>query len=274
MLRALWYRWCAPVLKFSANLSLLFRERPLLERFAAASAAGFGAAEIQIPYEVPAAAIARAASEANLPVVLINAPLAPDSRSPGMACRSEHRAAFRESLERAAEYAEALRSPCVNVLAGLAEPTAREQCVAQLIEHLSLAAQVLGRVGSRPLLETINPHDVPGYCVGSFELAADILSRADPRTGLQFDIYHAARLGLEPMAAFAAVRDRVAHIQFADSPGRHEPGTGTLDFERIFSAIERSGYSGWLGAEYHPSGRTADSLGWLRTRAGPSESHG
>ena len=114
------------MLKLSANLSLLFRERPLLERFAAARAAGFGAAEIQIPYEAPAAAIARASSEANLPVVLINAPLGPDPSSPGMACRPEH---FRGERE------------------------------------------VLGRVGSRPLLETINPHDVPGYCVASFELA-------------------------------------------------------------------------------------------------------
>jgi len=251
------------VLKFSANLSLLFRERPLLERFAAARAAGFGAAEIQIPYEAPAAAIARASSEANLPVVLINAPLGPDPSAPGMACRPEHRAAFRDSLERAAEYAEALRTPCVNVLAGRAASAEREQCHEQLIEHLSLAAELLGRIGSRPLLETINPHDVPGYCVASFDLAADILSRSDPRAGLQFDVYHAARLGLEPAAAFDTVRERVAHIQFADSPGRHEPGTGTLDFEEIFGRIERSGYTGWLGAEYHPSGRTADSLLWL-----------
>jgi hydroxypyruvate isomerase len=257
------------VLKFSANLSLLFRERPLLERFAAARAAGFGAAEIQIPYEEPASAIAHAAIEADLPVALINAPLGPDSSSPGMACRPEHRAAFRESLERAAEYAEALRAPCVNVLAGRAVAAEREQCLELLIEHLSLAAEVLGSVGSRPLLETINPHDVPGYCVASFELAAEVLSRCDSRTGLQFDVYHAARLGLEPAAAFDAVRDRVAHIQFADSPGRHEPGTGTLDFDRIFGAIERSGYAGWLGAEYHPSGRTADGLGWLRARRGP-----
>jgi hydroxypyruvate isomerase len=257
------------VLKFSANLSLLFRERPLLERFAAARSAGFGAAEIQNPYEVPAAAVARAASEANLPVVLINAPMGPDARSPGFACRPEHRSAFRESLDRAAEYAAALRSPCVNVLAGVAAPAERERCIEQLIDHLALAAEVLGRVGSRPLLEAINPYDAPGYCIASFDLAAQVLSRSDARAGLQFDIYHAARLGLAPAAAFEAVRARVAHIQFADSPGRGEPGTGTLDFERIFATIERSGYAGWLGAEYHPSGRTGDSLGWLRARHGP-----
>ena len=252
------------MLKFSANLSLLFREQPLLERFAAARAAGFDAAEIQVPYEAPAAAIASAAAEASLPVVLINAPLGPDAHSPGMACRPEHRLVFRESLERAAEYAEALRAPCVNVLAGLSIPTEREQCIVQLTENLALAAETLGRVGARPLLEVINPHDVPGYCVASFDLAMQILSRSDPRAGLQFDIYHAARLGLDPAAAFEAVRDCVAHIQFADHPGRHEPGTGTLDFVRIFGQIDASGYAGWVGAEYHPSVGTPESLGWLR----------
>ncbi|HXS27837.1 MAG TPA: TIM barrel protein [Steroidobacteraceae bacterium] len=257
------------MLKFSVNLSLLFRERPLLERFASARAAGFGAAEIQVPYEWPAGEIARAANEASLPVVLINAPLGPDSSSPGMACRPEHRAAFRESLERAAEYAEALRAPCVNVLTGRAAGAEREQCLGLLVEHLSLAAEVLARVGSRPLLEMINPHDVPGYCITSFDAAMEILSRSDPRLGLQFDIYHAARLGLDPAAAFSAVHERVAHVQFADSPGRHEPGTGALDFNRIFAAIEQTGYTGWLGAEYHPSVQTADTLDWLRTRCAP-----
>lgn len=273
------------MLKFSANLSLLFRELPLLERFAAAREAGFEAAEVQIPYELSAAALARASADASLPVVLINAPMGPDRGSPGMACRPEHRAAFRESLDRAAEYAEALRadgaappdggarrSPCVNVLAGRATLAEHATCLRQLEDHLSLAAEALGRVGARPLLEPINPFDAPDYCVPSFTRAAELLHRCDPRVGLQFDVYHAARLGLEPDAAFSSVRPRIAHVQFADVPGRHEPGSGTLDFERIFGAIERSGYGGWVGAEYHPSGRTAESLEWLRARRSPATS--
>jgi hydroxypyruvate isomerase len=258
--------------RFSANLTLLFRELPLIERLAAAREAGFGAAEIQVPYEVPAAELAQASAAACLPIVLINAPMGPDPSTPGIACRPEHRAAFRAALDRAAEYAQALRSggatasePLrVNVLAGRAAPQERAACVELLIEHLSLAARVLSGAGARPLLETINPLDAPGFCVTSFELAIEVLSRCDARVGLQFDIYHAARLGLDPVAAYEAVRDRVAHIQFADCPGRHEPGTGTLRFDRIFEAIDRSGYAGWVGAEYHPSGRTVDSLGWLR----------
>lgn len=257
------------MLRFSANLSLLFRELPLLERFAAARGAGFEAAEIQVPYEVPAAELARASADAGLPLVLINAPMGPDPGSPGMACRPERRIVFRESLDRAAEYVDALRVPCVNVLAGRAAPGERGDCLPQLVEHLSLAAEVLSRVGARPLLEPINPLDAPDYCVPSFDLAAEVLARCDPRVGLQFDVYHAARIGLEPDAAFTAARKRVAHIQFADVPGRHEPGTGTLDFERIFAAIARDGYAGWVGAEYHPLGRTLDSLGWMRSKPRP-----
>ena len=254
------------MLRFSANLSVLFRELPFLERFAAAREAGFAAVEIQNPYELPASEIARAALDAGVAVVLINAPLGPQ-QAPGMACRPEHRAIFPAALERAAEYAQALRTPNINVLAGTSAAQERETCLRQLAEHLSLAAEVFARVQARPLLETINPLDVPAYCVPSFEMATRVLDVCDPRVRLQFDVYHAARLGLAPEAAFVKLQPQIAHVQFADCPGRHEPGTGSLSFERIFSAIDDSGYEGWIGAEYHPSSdRTADTLGWLRAR--------
>ena len=254
------------MLKFSANISVLFRELPLLERFAAARESGFGAVEIQVPYEAPAAALAAAAQAAGIPVVLINAPMGPD-RSPGMACRPEHRALFRAELDRAVEYATTLAVPCVNVLAGRAAADERADCLAQLSENLALAATALAAAGARVLLEPINALDVPDYCVPSFELAARILASLEGRAGMQFDIYHAARLGLAPEAAFEQHAHLVTHVQFADAPGRHEPGNGTLPFEHIFGAIERSGYRGWLGAEYHPSGATVASLGWLRQYA-------
>jgi hydroxypyruvate isomerase len=251
------------VLKFSANISLLFPELPLLERFAAARENGFTAVEIQLPYEFPARAVAAAAVAAGTSIVLINAPMGPD-RSPGMACRPEHRALFRAELDRAAEYAATLEAPCVNVLAGRAAPDEHTECLEQLSENLALAATTLARAGARALLEPINPLDVPDYCVPSFDLAARLLASLEGSVGMQFDIYHAARLGLQPEVVFGQHVDRIAHVQFADVPGRHEPGSGTLPFERIFQTIGQSGYGGWLGAEYHPSGATATSLGWLR----------
>ncbi|HTY49648.1 MAG TPA: TIM barrel protein [Steroidobacteraceae bacterium] len=252
------------MLNFSANLSLLFRELPLLERFAAAAACGFSAVEIQVPYEFPAATLASAAREAGVRVVLINAPMGEHF---GRACRAEQSSLFRADLERAAQYAAALGAPCVNVLAGCAAPDERAACLAYLAESLSLAAELLAAVAARPLLEVLNPLDLPGYCVGDFELAAQLLPRCDARVGLQFDVYHAARCGLDPVAAFTRHLLRTAHVQFADCPGRHEPGTGNLDFGRIFDAIGTSGYRGWVGAEYHPTGATAASLAWLRPTA-------
>jgi hydroxypyruvate isomerase len=136
--------------------------------------------------------------------------------------------------------------------------------VQRLIENLALAADVLGSGGARPLLEVINPLNAPGYCVADFASAADILDAGDARVGLQFDVYHAAMLGLDPAQAFVQHLPRIAHVQFADCPGRHEPGTGTVDFASVFRTIRGSGYAGWVGAEYHPAAATTAGLGWLR----------
>ncbi|HTV49632.1 MAG TPA: TIM barrel protein [Steroidobacteraceae bacterium] len=253
------------MLRFSANLSVLFGERPLLERFALARAQGFLGVEMQDPYEVPAAILARTAQDAGVRTVLINAPMGAGG-SPGIACRPECRAQFSSALERACEYAAALQVPCVNVLAGRAAPAELAGCEQLLAENLRLAATQLAKANARVLLEPINPYDVPGYCVASFEQAQRLL-RACPGVGLQFDIYHAARLGLDPADSFERLLPHIAHVQFADCPGRHEPGTGALAFGAIFAAIAASDYQGWVGAEYRPSGDTLASLGWLRGSA-------
>jgi hydroxypyruvate isomerase len=248
----------------SANISLLFRELPLLERFAAARTAGFPTVEIQIPYEHSAAALTRAARAAGVQVILINAPMGEDARSFGTASLPGRAVQFRAELERAAEYAQALGTHQVNVLAGRCEPEEQAAARSRLTDNLALAAQILGAVGARPLLEVLNCVNAPGYCVTDFAVAADILGASDPRVGLQFDVYHAAMLGLDPAQAFTQHLPRIRHVQFADSPGRHEPGTGALPFGEIFRTIRESGYEGWVGAEYHPAGATAAGLGWMR----------
>jgi hydroxypyruvate isomerase len=254
------------VLRYSANISLLFRERPLLERFEAARAAGFQAVEIQVPYEQPASRLAESARQAGVQVVLINAPMGPVAGAPGMACRPEHRTTFRAELERACEYASALGCACVNVLAGRASAPESGRCEALLTEHLSLAAEQLAAVSARPLLEVINPYDAPDYLVSDFASAERILRACDARTRLQYDIYHAARIGLAPQANLIALLPLIGHMQFADHPGRHEPGSGGLPFKQIFAAIESSAYAGWVGAEYHPTADTLGSLDWMRAQ--------
>ena len=252
------------MLGLSANISLLFREMPLLERFAAARAAGFPTVEIQNPYEYSAAALTRAAQAAGVAVILINAPMGEDPGTFGTASLPNRTAQFRAELERAAEYAQALGTPRVNVLAGRCEPQDQPEAVRRLGDNLALAAELLGRADARPLLEVINPINAPGYCVPDFDLAGAILAAGDARVGLQFDVYHAAMLGLDPAAAFTRHLAHIRHVQFADHPGRHEPGTGSLDFKSLFRTIRDSSYSGWVGAEYHPAGPTAQGLGWMR----------
>jgi hydroxypyruvate isomerase len=252
------------MLGLSANISLLFREIPLLERFAAAHTAGFPTVEIQIPYEQSAAALTSAARAAQVQVILINAPLGADPGTFGTGSLPGRATLLRAELERAAEYAQALGATWINVLAGRCAPEDQPAAVQRLTDNLALAAEIFGQVGARPLLEVINPVNAPGYCVPDFELAARILAVTDARVGLQFDVYHAAMLGLDPAQAFTRHLAHIRHVQFADHPGRHEPGTGTLDFAAIFGAIRASGYAGWVGAEYHPTGATADGLGWMR----------
>ncbi len=248
----------------SANISVLFRELPLLERFAAARAAGFLTVEIQDPYGHPAAALTSAALAADVQVILINAPLGEDPRTFGTGCLPDRAALFRAELERAADYAHALGTGMVNVLAGRSAPADRSGALRRLTDNLALAAQILGQVNARPLLEVINPVNAPDYCVSDFESAATVLDAGDARVGLQFDVYHAAMLGLDPAQAFTRQLPRIRHVQFADNPQRHEPGTGNLDFAGIFRTIRASGYHGWVGAEYHPSGATTAGLGWMR----------
>ena len=249
-------------LPIAANINTLFRELPLLERFEAARSRGFDGVEIQFPYAEPPEALARAALAAHMPVILINAPfVSPDF---GIAGRPELKALFRAQLAQAEEYAEALGARFVHVLAGLLPAEAdRERYSSVYEDNLHLAAEVLGPKGVGVLIEPLNPSDVPGYLLGSFDLARSILSRCAPGIGMQFDAYHATRMGLDLVKELERSLPYVRHVQFADVPGRHEPGTGGVSFREMLRTLLDAKYGGWLGAEYFPSGTTDRSLAWL-----------
>jgi hydroxypyruvate isomerase len=247
---------------FAANLSLLFREVPLLERFAAARAAGFGTVELQFPYAEPLRDLVAASREAGLGVALINAPVPPDAPY-GLACLAERAAEFRDGLERAVEYATALGAGRINVLAGQGGDRATGDCRRRLVAALLEAVERVAPSGIEVLLEFLNPADVPGYAVPDLEAVEQVLDACGTRVGLQFDVYHVARAGLDPATALAAVLPRVRHVQFADTPGRHEPGTGVLEFEPIWELLRSAGYGGHVAAEYRPSRTTVETLGWL-----------
>jgi hydroxypyruvate isomerase len=251
-------------LPIAANVSTLFRELALLERFEAARSRGFDGVEIQFPYSESPEALARAAGAAALPVILINTPVVPSEHPYGIAGRPELKPLFRTQLAQVAEYAEALGARFVHVLAGLAPADAdRERCLGVYEENLNLAAEILNPKGIGVLIEPLNGTDVPGYLLNSFDLARSIIARQAPGVGLQFDAYHVTRMGLDLLAELRRELPRIRHVQFADVPGRHEPGTGGVPFHELLTALLEARYGGWLGAEYFPSAGTDRGLGWL-----------
>ena len=133
------------------------------------------------------------------------------------------------------------------------------------VENLKFAADRLGSAGIRLLVEPINPLDVPGFFLDSVELAAEMLDRVDrENVFIQYDLYHRARTGgADLLATYLDHREQISHVQIADCPGRHEPGTGDIDFPAVFSGLDEAGYDGWIGCEYFPQSDTLDGLGWI-----------
>jgi hydroxypyruvate isomerase len=248
------------VVKFSANLSMLFCERPLMERFAAAPAAGFDAVEVQFPYEADAAAMGTELARLGLPLVVVNGPppnYAGGER--GFAAVPGGEARFAHDLRRAGRYAKALGARHLHLMAGVAEGEAAR---AAFVANLRHAAVTLP--GQSLVIEPINRGDMPGYWLADFGLAAEIIAEVDaPNLGLQFDAYHAQLITGDVIGTWNRVAPLVRHVQIAGVPGRHEPDGGEVDWRGFFDRIAADGYEGWVGAEYVPRGRTEDGLGWM-----------
>jgi len=255
------------MLKFSANLSLLFTERPLLERFAAARAAGFAAVEIQFPYELPIAAIQNELVRNELQLVLINIPAGDLMQGGnGLACVPGREQAFQHAVRDALRYAEALQVPTVNVLAGREpEEESLSRYLHTLAGNLRYAAETLHSIGVTTVMEAINTFDMPRFLLHSVAQMQEMREVVNhPALKMQFDCYHMQRMQEDIRQSLQDHIQAIGHIQFADNPGRHEPGTGEMNYDEVFALIRDLPYHGWCGAEYRPSGRTADTLGWLQ----------
>lgn len=253
-------------MRIAANISLLFTEHPMLERVAAAAAAGFDGVEVQFPYEVPAAAFKEALDGAAMPLVLINLP-AGDlmSGGAGLAAVPACQAEFDKALQEALTYAAVVQPMCVNVLPGrLVDGVSREEALRTLAANLRKAAEAFQVLGIRVLCEAINPLDMPGFLINTPEHLDELLRTVDhPNCLAQFDLYHMARQGLDIQAGIRLLAGRIGHVQFADCPGRGEPGSGALDFSALLGGLQNSGYDAWLGAEYKPIKPMVESLGWM-----------
>lgn len=254
------------MLRFSANLSFLFPELPFLDRFTAAGNAGFDAVEYVCLYDHPAHALAEAATRAGVATILLNIPhgnWAAGER--GIACHPDRVDEFRESLPATIAYCRETGCRMVNCLAGLA-PAGSDaaQLRATLVDNLRHAAPILAGAGIRLLIEPINTRDMPGFFLSRTEDALSIIAEVgSPNLYLQFDCYHSHVMGEDPAGMLARHIGRIGHIQIADNPGRHEPGTGEIDYRTVLAAIDRLGYDGHIGCEYRPKTTTNDGLAWI-----------
>ncbi|MCZ2103630.1 MAG: hydroxypyruvate isomerase [Comamonadaceae bacterium] len=252
--------------KFAANLTMLFTERPFLERFAAARAAGFDAVEFLFPYAWPAREIKALLTQHRLQLVLHNLPAGDwDAGERGIACLPDRTAEFREGVARAIEYASALDVPQLNCLIGKVPAGVDARAVDEtVIANLRHAAAELGKHGKRLVIEAINTFDIPGFYLHGTAQALRLIEQVGASNLLvQYDIYHMQRMEGEIAATLQKHLQQIGHVQLADNPGRHEPGTGELNWPFLFAHLDRIGYDGWIGCEYKPATTTEAGQGWI-----------
>ena len=266
--------------RFAANLHYLFTEVPFMERFDAASKAGFKAVEFQVPYDFPAAELRARLLANGLEMVLFDAPMGDWERGDrGLAAVPGREQEFRDSLPRVLEYAAALDCSTVHVMAGVVgSGEAFEQAESVYIDNLGHAAGFLGEHGVAAVIEPINnrmgvvaggpdytTQGMHGYFLNHTAQARRIIEAVgSDHLFLHLDFYHMQML--EGNLA-QSIRDHIAitrHFQIAGVPGRHEPDIGEINYPYLFDLIDESGYTGWIGCEYRPKGATLDGLGWAQ----------
>jgi hydroxypyruvate isomerase len=253
--------------RLAANLNYLFTEVDLLDRFGAAAKAGFRGVEYQFPYDQDRHAMAGRLREHELEMVLINLPAGDrQAGDAGMACDPNRVQEFRDGVELGIEFAESLACPQLNCLAGIAPAEIEAGVLFEtFVENLRFASARFANAGLRLLIEPLNTRDRPGFYLSRSAQAMEVIEAVGTdNVYLQFDVYHAQIMQGDIVTSFREYRDRIAHVQIADNPGRHEPGTGELNFSYILDAIDKSGYEGWVSCEYAPSTSTEASLAWAR----------
>lgn len=253
--------------KFAANLSMMFTDRPFLDRFTAAADAGFKAVEYLFPYEFPADILANKLKENNLKQVLFNtAPGDIKAGEWGLNAIPGREKEARANIDLALEYAIALSCPSVHVMAGVVpEGQSRAKYQQTFIDNVRYAADKFAPHGINVLIEALSPVVKPNYLFSSQYQSDELLNLIDrPNVFIQLDTFHAQIVDGNLTRLIEALNGRFAHVQIASLPDRHEPDEGEIDYDYIFSTFDRLGYQGWIGCEYNPRGKTEEGLGWLK----------
>lgn len=252
--------------RFNANLTMLFTERPFLDRFEAAAKAGFTGVEYLFPYDFAVVDLVQRLKAHGLTQVLHNMPAGDWAGGErGIAILPGRADEFKAGVEKAIAYATALDCKQVNCIAGIAPAgIARPVLEETFIANLRFAAGRLKQAGIKLLIEAINPIDIPGFFLNTTAQALDIIARTgSDNLFVQYDIYHMQITEGDLARTMERNISMIPHIQLADNPGRHEPGTGEINYPFLFAHLDRIGYSGWVGAEYRPMTTTEAGLGWF-----------
>lgn len=255
------------MIKLCANLSMLFNEYAFLDRFAAASKAGFKGVEYLFPYDFDANVIRDQLTQHQLTQVLFNLPAGDWAKGErGIAVLPDRVEEFKAGVDRAIQYAKALDCKQVNVLSGIVPKNSDPVLIeATFLANIRYAADQLEKAGIRLLIEAINTFDIPGFYVNGTRQTLDLIKKSGSNNILfQYDIYHMQRMEGELAATIKQNLSKIGHLQLADNPGRHEPGTGEINYPFLLNFIKETGYQGWIGCEYNPAADTAKGLSWAK----------
>ena len=258
--------------RFAANLTMLYSELPFLERFEAAAKDGFEYVEFLFPYEWKADALQKQLQAHQLKQVLFNLPPGDwENGERGIACLPNRQEEFRQGVDVAIEYALTLGVCRINCLAGLQSAQyTYEQQWSTLVSNVRYAAQQLAKHQIELMIEPINSKvDMAGFFIDTLDKVLKLISDVgEANVKVQFDIYHMQIMHGDLIRSMTALGSSIGHIQFADNPGRHEPGTGELNFPMLFQALDDIHYKGYVSAEYKPKHSTQSSLQWLHQAKG------
>jgi hydroxypyruvate isomerase len=252
--------------KFSANLSMLFTEVDFPDRFKQAAVAGFKAVEYMFPYPYQPEFLLEKLQAQGLSQVLFNLPAGNwEAGERGIAVRPDRVSEFQDGVGQAIAYAGKLDCLQVNCLVGLAPDLPAELARETLVQNLRFASEKLAKHRIRLLIEPLNSRDIPGFFLTSTAQALSLIRAVDhPNLYIQYDVYHMQVMEGNLTETIQKNLERISHIQIADNPGRHEPGTGEIHFTNLFTFIDRAGYNGYIGCEYKPLQKTEEGLSWIK----------
>jgi len=251
--------------RFAANLAYMFADRPPIERFGAAAAAGFKAVELQFPYEQAPSDIRTEIARHGLVQLGINTPPRPNGGEAGLGAVPGRGREFAEVFGRALDYVAAIGGTAIHTMAGVVAPEQRPAAERTFLENYARAADLAAEKNITVLIEPLNPRDRPHYFVSRVEQAADLIDKVGRKNlRIQFDFYHVQITSGDLLTRVKKFLPLIGHVQIAAVPSRAEPDEGEVNYPALFDALDRLGYQGWVGCEYKPRGRTEDGLGWGR----------